>query len=131
MKITKGHHRVMPYLIVEDGQAFLNFTESLFGVKVLEKIMRADGKIRHAEILIGDSCIMFGTATTEFPVQNAMLYIYVEDTDASFKMAMDMGAEAVMEPYDEDYGARSAGLRDPFGNVWWLATLHEQAPDRH
>lgn len=121
----------MPYLIVEDGQAFLNFTESLFGVKVLEKIMREDGKIRHAEILIGDSCIMFGTATTEFPVQNAMLYIYVEDTDASFKMAMDMGAEAVMEPYDEDYGARSAGLRDPFGNVWWLATLHEQAPDRH
>ena len=31
----------------------------------------------------------------------------------------------VVEPADQDYGDRMAGVKDPFGNVWWIATHKE------
>ena len=31
------------------------------------------------------------------------------------------GGTSVHEPQDEEYGDRSAGVRGPCGNVWWLA----------
>jgi hypothetical protein len=30
-----------------------------------------------------------------------------------------------MQPADQFYGDRSAGVRDPFGNQWWIATHKE------
>lgn len=34
-----------------------------------------------------------------------------------------MGCEPLMHPIDEDNGKRTAGIKDPFGNSWWLATI--------
>jgi hypothetical protein len=30
-----------------------------------------------------------------------------------------------MEPADQFYGDRSAGVKDPVGNYWWIATHKE------
>ncbi len=51
-----------------------------------------------------------------------MLHLYLPDTDASYKRALAAGATSVREPADQFYGDRSAGVRDEFGNQWYIAT---------
>ncbi len=35
-----------------------------------------------------------------------------------------------MEPADQFYGDRNAGVKDPSGNIWWIATHKEDvAPE--
>jgi len=76
----------------------------------------------HAEITIGgDSTIMVADATEEFKVSTAGLFIYVENADGTFQKAIDEGASIIREITDEDYG-RGGGIKDPFGNVWWITT---------
>ncbi len=119
LNIPEGYQVIMPYLIIENAQAFLHFTQNVFGAEEKHKTMRTETLIMHAEINIGGSCIMFADATEQFKVQTAGLFIYVDDCDIVYQKALDNGASKVMEPADQEYG-RSAGVRDPFGNVWWI-----------
>ncbi len=50
------------------------------------------------------------------------IYLYVKDTDATYQRALKAGATSVMEPADQFYGDRNAGVKDPIGNMWWIAT---------
>jgi PhnB protein len=34
----------------------------------------------------------------------------------------------MMEPADQFYGDRNAGVKDPCGNLWWIATHIEDVP---
>ena len=38
------------------------------------------------------------------------------------RVALEAGATSVSEPADQAYGARSGGVKDVYGNVWYLAT---------
>ena len=53
------------------------------------------------------------------------IYLYVPDTDAVYQQALEAGATSVMEPADQFYGDRNAGVKDPSGNLWWIATHKE------
>ena len=53
------------------------------------------------------------------------IYLYVKDADATYKRALQAGATSLMEPTDQFYGDRSAGVKDPVGNYWWIATHKE------
>jgi uncharacterized glyoxalase superfamily protein PhnB len=60
----------------------------------------------------------------------ASLYLYVQDTDATYRQAMAAGGLSVMEPMTHFYGDRNAGVKDPSGNVWWIAThVEDVAPE--
>jgi uncharacterized glyoxalase superfamily protein PhnB len=52
----------------------------------------------------------------------AALHLYVDDSDSTYQRALQAGAASLMEPADQVHGDRMAGVRDPFGNVWWIAT---------
>ena len=62
---------------------------------------------------------MIGESGNEWGIQNAGLYINVENTDAAFQKALDYGAEVVMPIEDKEYG-RTGGVKDPQGNTWWI-----------
>ena len=52
--------------------------------------------------------------------------IQVPDTSAT----LDAGATSVMEPANQFYGDRNAGVKDPTGNIWWIAThMEDVSPD--
>ena len=55
----------------------------------------------------------------------ASIYVYVEDVDAAYKRALEAGANAVGAPSDKPYQERSAGIKDSYGNIWYIATYKE------
>jgi PhnB protein len=89
--------------------------------------MRApDGKVGHAEVLVGDSHIMISDSNELHPPMPSMIYVYVKDVDATYKRAIAAGAGSLREPTDEFYGDRSSGVTDRSGNQWWIATHKKQ-----
>lgn len=82
----------------------------------------------HAEVKIGDSVIMMGEPMGDFKPMPGSIYLYVKDTDATYRKAIQAGAVSIMEPADQFYGDRSAGVKDPLGNFWWIATHIEDVP---
>lgn len=124
--IPEGYHSVTPYLVVPGVARLLDFLKQAFGAEVSEEPMRQpDGRVMHAEVKIGDSRVMMGEPTGQWTPMPASLYLYVEDVDAVYARAVKVGGSSVMEPADQFYGDRHGGVKDPSGNIWWVATRKE------
>jgi PhnB protein len=121
LNIPEGYPQLMPYLIIENADAFFEFTKNVFGAEERYKAMRTETLIMHGEIGIGSAVIMFADATEQFKKQTAGMFLYVDDCDSVYQKALDNGATTATEPANQSYG-RSAGVTDPFGNTWWLTT---------
>jgi PhnB protein len=128
LRIPAGYHTVTPYLAVPDAQALIDFVVKVFDAKEREVIRQPDGRIRHAEVQIGDSIIMLGSTSSTFGTATATLYVYVDDADARYQKALDVGATSISEPADQFYGDRHAGVKDPNDITWWIATHFEDVP---
>jgi len=122
LNIPEGYQSVMPYLIIENAAAFLDFTKKVFGAEEKHKAMRDEKLIMHGEISIGGSVIMFADATEQFKQQPASFFIYVDDCDTVYQKALANGAITIMPPENQEYG-RSAGVKDAFGNTWWITAV--------
>jgi PhnB protein len=123
--IPKGFRTVTPYLVVEDGPALIEFTRRVFDAELRHQSSGSGGGV-HAEVRIGDSMVMIGGGVEGRPLGRpgnpTALHVYVEDTDAVYQRALDAGASSIGGPVDQEYGERSAGVRDAGGNVWYIAT---------
>jgi PhnB protein len=119
------YHTVTPYLTVQGVAWLLDFVQRAFDAQELERMSRPDGTIGHAEVRIGDSVVMMGEARAGSPPMPSTLYLYVSDTDATFKRTVAAGAAPLMEPADQFCGDRNAAVKDPVGNHWWIATHKE------
>ena len=129
MNIPAGHQTVMPYLILDGALNFIEFAKDVFDAEVVLNMhqMRDDGKtVVHSEIQIGNTIIMMADASPEWKVQNANLFIYVQSADSTYQKAIANGARTVMELSNQSYG-RTCGVTDPFGNVWWITSVINEA----
>lgn len=120
--IPENYQSVIPYLIVKGAPGLMEFLKTVAGAEELHKMEMPDGTIAHAEVKIGDSTLMISEASDMYPANPAMYYIYVEDVDATYKKALESGAESVREPADQFYGDRSCLVKDGTGNSWGFAT---------
>ena len=127
--IPPGYHTVTPYLIVEGAARVIDFATQAFGAEEIMRMDGGDGAIAHGEFKIGDWRVMVADASDRWPSMPVSLHLYVEDCDSLYKRAMDAGGTSLREPVDEFYGDRSAGVKDPAGNLWWLATHVEDVPE--
>ncbi len=119
----EGMRTVNPYLMVENVNEWIAFTETVFNGKLRNKLNRPDGTIMHAEVAIGDSVLMAGEPMKEYGVFPASLFIYVPDCDSVYEKAVGNGAVPVMVPTDMKHaGERYGGVKDKWGNIWWIAT---------
>lgn len=119
MNLPEGYQTVMPYLILKDVTDFIDFAKNVFGATELAVYKDDNDRIIHSEIQIGGSTIMIGQAGENWSIQNAGLYINVENTDSTFQKALAHQASVVMPIEDKEYG-RSGGVLDPQGNTWWI-----------
>ncbi|SRR5712691_9964760 len=123
--IPEGYHTVTPYLTVQGATTLIDFLTQAFDAKELERMTRPDGAIGHAQVRIGDSVVMISESRGEWKPMPGAIYLYVNDTDAAYTRALRAGATSLMEPADQFYGDRNAGVKDPVGNLWWIATHKE------
>ncbi len=118
----EGFHTVTPYLIVESVDSLSTFLQNAFGAEELLRMPGENGRIMHAEIKLGDSVIMMGEPVGEYQSNSAMQYVYLENVDNAYQKALDAGAVSEQPPEDQFYGDRTAAVKGPQGNFWWLAT---------
>jgi PhnB protein len=139
--IPDGYTAVTPYLTIKDAAKAIEFYRKAFGAEELFRMPMPDGKtIAHAELQIGNGRIML---SEEFPGQpgcavspttakttTSTVHLYVDDCDAAFKQAVNVGATAAMPPMDMFWGDRFAKVVDPFGHHWSIAThVRDVSPD--
>jgi uncharacterized glyoxalase superfamily protein PhnB len=72
--------------------------------------------------MVGDSIVMIGDGGGRRERMPAFLYVYVEDADEIYRLAVDAGAESQEKPMDTPYGDRRATVLDRWGNTWQIAT---------
>ena len=119
--IPDGFHTITPYLTVPGVAKLIDFVKQAFDAKEIERMQRPDGTVQHAEVKIGDSIVMMGEPQGQWTARPGTLYVYVDDVDSTYRLAIDAGARSLTEPADMFYGDRNAGVEDPSGNSWWIA----------
>jgi len=123
--IPDGYHSVTPILMVDRAAQLIDLLKQALGAKEKERFTNPTGKIAHAEVTIGDSVVQLSDAMGEWEPIQVPLLVYVPDADAAYERALKAGATSVREPMDAFYGDRTAGVKDAFGNTWWIATHTE------
>lgn len=133
-----GYHGVTPYLAIRDASAAIAFYGSVFAASERMRVITPDGKIGHAEILIGDSTVMLAD---EFPDAGhrsphafggspVAIHVYVAKADETAERAVAAGATLIRPVENQFYGDRMGTFADPFGHVWHVAThIEDVAPD--
>ena len=132
--VPEGYYTVTPDLVFRDAAQAIEFYKTAFGARELMRFNMPDGKIGHAEIKIGNSIVMLcdensqgGCASpASLNGTTVMLFLYIEDVDATFQQAVRAGATVVMPVADMFWGDRSGQMQDPFGHRWQLATHKEE-----
>ncbi len=117
--VPEGWHTVTPRIVVDEPENLVRFIKHVFG---------ATGDYqsgRPAELRIGESILMI-SGTSARDVKPAFLYVYVEDTDATYMRALDAGATSIEDPREMPYGDRRAMVSDSWGNSWQIATHRGQ-----
>lgn len=127
--VPENFHTITPYVIVPGAAKFIEFTKKAFGAIELMRSALPDGAIMHAQIKIGDSIIMVSDTREGMEPITAMLYLYVPNVDEVYQTAIQAGGVVTMEVEDRFYGDRSGGLKDQFGNHWWVATHIKDVTD--
>src|ERR1700730_5773645 len=97
--IPDGYHTLTPYMTVRDAARAIEFYKQAFGAVERGVMKGPDGKIMHAELMIGDSIFMMAD---EFPQYGSLspqstggsgmgVHIYFEDGEFGIQPAMRAG----------------------------------------
>lgn len=121
MIIPTGYHTITPYFTVVDADRQIRFMTQVLGGVVIKEMRDSDGKVQHARIRIGDSVVMLNEQTRTYVANASQMHIYVEDVEETYAASVRAGATGIMEPNLRPHGDWMAGIKDPCGNVWWLA----------
>jgi PhnB protein len=134
--IPDGYPRVSPSLIIDGAADAIEFYKSVLGATERMRMDGPDGRIGHAELMLGESVIM---VSDEYPDMGYVgpkkvggspvaLHVYVEDVDATFAKAVAAGAKEERAVEDQFYGDRSGTFEDPWGHRWSVGTHVEDVP---
>lgn len=136
--VPDGYTTATPYLTIRGAAKAIDFYKQAFGAKELFRMPGPEGKIVHAEILIGNSHVMLSdeSSATETKAPQTLngttqgIFLYVEDVDSWFKQAAKAGAKESMPLQDMFWGDRFGKLTDPFGHKWMLAShIEDVSPE--
>ena len=129
--VPEGYATVTPFLNINGAADAIDFYKKAFGAEERGRMPDPNGKIMHAEIKIGDSKVMLNDAMMGMKGPQGMggspasLWLFVQDSDALYKRAVDAGATVKMPLADQFWGDRGGSVTDPAGYTWWIATRKE------
>jgi len=120
--IPEGRHSLTASFVVTGAARLAEFMKQAFDAEEVQRFEWPDGF--YAAMRLGDSIVGVSEATNHewmrpMPAAN---YLYVPDCDAAYQRALRAGATSISAPSDHDYGDRSGGVTDAWGNIWYMAT---------
>lgn len=121
---------VIPILVYEDIEAAHDFLVDAFGFTSGGIYRTDDGAVVHAEVRAGDRPVWLHAVSTEQEMTSPRdgvrshggLEVIVPDVDAHCARAKAAGAHIDREPWDQEYGLREYGVRDPENHRWWFSS---------
>ncbi|WP_025764741.1 VOC family protein [Dyadobacter tibetensis] len=117
------YNSLSPYLIVDGAEALANLLVSIFDAKMLRRYDHPNGKIAHLEVMIDDSVVMMTDSSEQYAAQKSMLHVYVPDSEASYRRAIELGCKPFQSPQlKEGDPDRRGTFYDPWGNLWSVST---------
>jgi uncharacterized glyoxalase superfamily protein PhnB len=118
-----GYNSVSTYIVADQAQRVVDFLIEGFGAKQLRRFDVPDGSIMHAEVQIDETVVMIADGGEGHPAFPIWLHGYVSDVDACYERLLKIGGTSVQEPMQKQNDPdRRAGIKDPAGNTWWIAT---------
>lgn len=134
--IPEGYPRVTPYLCVDGAAAAIDFYTTVLGAEERMRMPGPDGRIGHAELLLGDAVVMLADEYPDMDIRSptsiggspVTIHVYVEDVDRVFEQAIAAGATELQAVENQFYGDRSGQFVDPFGHKWSVASHVEDVP---
>lgn len=123
-----GYRAITPGISAAGTPRLVEFLERAFEGVLLDCTRNPDGTIGHGAIQMGDSLVEICEAKPEWPARTCAIHLYSRDTDALFHRAVEAGARILLPLENAPYGDRAAGVQDPAGNHWYLATRLESGP---
>ena len=118
----EGIRAVQPYLHLRDAHKVIPFLEAAFGAQPMGVHKSPEGLVLHATMSIANATLELDEAQGDLQPTPSYLHVYVPDTDALYAQAVRAGSTGVTPPSNAPYGDRTAAVKDPFGNTWFLAT---------
>lgn len=124
-----------PYLAVDDSRRALQWYGEVFGARQQgDPIVMPDGRIGHAEVVIGGAVLMFADEFESLGLlsprtrggASQSLLVQVPDVDETVDRAVRLGAELTRAVADHPHG-RNGVVLDPFGHRWVISSQPAQA----
>jgi PhnB protein len=138
-KPPKGYAEAMAYLRIGNAAAAIDFYAAAFGARERYRLMMPDGRIGHAQLEFGETCVMLASEFPEMGIvgpktlggTTVTMSLYVANADDVVDRAVKAGATLKRPVQDEFYGDRSGQVEDPFGHVWMIQTrLEDVSPKK-
>lgn len=126
---TDAPSPLVPYLAVAGAAEAIDWYRDVLGAIEVMRFVGDDGKVGHAEIVIGDAHCYLADEFPEIDVigpvarggTSVTLHLQVVDVDDTYGRAEGAGAAGLRPPGDQGHGNRTATIIDPFGHRWMLS----------
>jgi PhnB protein len=131
-------YELFAYLRAKDGDKAISFYKEAFGAIEKFRLVEPNGRIGHAELLLGTATLMLSDEFPEYGIlapdtdgrSTFVIHLHVDDADAIIEKAIAAGARLVRPVEDQFYGERSGTIRDPFGYDWMIGhSIEAVEPD--
>src|SRR5579872_680339 len=126
--IREGIRTVSPYVLVGGAAKFIDFLVEAFGAVEKGRVPMPNGKIMHAEVKIGDSMIELSDGNEQYGPSPVTIHLTVPNAEVAYRRALKAGAISLYEPSVQFWGENESGVRDPFGNEWYITPPSEEYP---
>ena len=126
---------VVPVLVYDDVGKAIAWLCDTFGFSERLRAATPAGVVVHAQLEVGDGAVMIGRQGGEFRVPSSgeisqYVVVHVENVDAHFDRARQLGARIVKAPADMPFGERQYTVEDPGGHRWTFSqSIADVAPE--
>lgn len=115
----RGYNSVSPYFVVKGAQKMVDLLKEVFQGRELRRYDGPDGTIMHVEIQVDNSVIMIGDSSEQYPPNQLLIHVYVDNVDEVFKRALDNGCKSLEPPAQREGDPdRRGSFMDFAGNTW-------------
>ena len=135
--VPEGASAVIPRLFCRDVEAEIAFCCEALGATEAGRRPGPDGRVAHAMLMFGPAMLMLEAEWPTLPSKPpsgdgsspVVIYLYVEDVDATAARAVERGASVVVPVETQFWGDRMGWIQDPEGHMWTIATRVEETTE--